>query len=286
MDTISLQTVLEMMSDEIWRELIPERSSETGTGIPSLSERQQVVSTLLPKASFDGMTVRFDAEHSTLTEIPFFNYLILDDDPVFTDFPDGSSRMTANSWSIFCFSSFDEMSEYIQQQELMCFIVYVRDNSRYRKAQHRFAVQRPGSEKIYLNEWGFHYPDADLADTYDRSPTYRYYFEIVGLCEIHCEDEISTCIISSLDDLVDELGGRASDEAMQWVGDLVRVTGSPYHETGTVHYDGSLYTYCIEIKKDSIMWFFSNERKEPYCSFLHSFCTPEAKCCDEKILEH
>ena len=274
------------MSDEIWRELIPERSSETGTGIPSLSERQQVVSTLLPKASFDGMTVRFDAEHSTLTEIPFFNYLILDDDPVFTDFPDGSSRMTANSWSIFCFSSFDEMSEYIQQQELMCFIVYVRDNSRYRKAQHRFAVQRPGSEKIYLNEWGFHYPDADLADTYDRSPTYRYYFEIVGLCEIHCEDEISTCIISSLDDLVDELGGRASDEAMQWVGDLVRVTGSPYHETGMVHYDGSFYTYCIEIKKDSIMWNFSNERKEPYCSFLHSFCTPEANCCDEKILEH
>ena len=101
MDTISLQTVLEMMSDEIWRELIPERSSETGTGIRSLSERQQVVSTLLPKASFDGMTVRFDAEYSTLTEIPFFNYLILDDDPVFTDFPDGSSRMTANSWSIF-----------------------------------------------------------------------------------------------------------------------------------------------------------------------------------------
>ena len=34
------------------------------------------------------------------------NYLILDDDPVFTDFPDGSSRMTANSWSICCFSSF------------------------------------------------------------------------------------------------------------------------------------------------------------------------------------
>ena len=96
-DTIPFQTVLELMSDEIWRKQIPKQISETGADIPSLRERQQIVNTMLPKASFDGTTIRFDAEHSALTAIPFFNYLLLNDNPVFTDFPDGSGRMAGNS---------------------------------------------------------------------------------------------------------------------------------------------------------------------------------------------
>ena len=88
-DTIPFQTVLELMSDEIWRKQIPKQIRETGADIPSLRERQQIVNTMRPKASFDGTTIRFDAEHSALTAIPFFNYLLLHDNPAFPDFPDG-----------------------------------------------------------------------------------------------------------------------------------------------------------------------------------------------------
>ena len=281
-DTIPFQTVLELMSDEIWRKQIPKQISETGADIPSLRERQQIVNTMLPKASFDGTTIRFDAEHSALTAIPFFNYLLLNDNPAFTDFPDGSGRMTGKSWSIVGFSSFDEISEYIQQEKSVCFSVFVRHQDYYEKVQHRFAIQRPGCEKTYVSEWGFYYPDEDFTDTYDRNPTYQYFFEIIGLCEIHCEDEISTCLVHSLDDLGDELGAKATSKETQWIRDLIRFTGYHYQETGTVYYNGAIYTYCIEIDKDSIMWNFFNELKEPYCPSLRSFCTPAVNCCHKK----
>ena len=271
---LPLQTVLELVSDEIWRVQISTQKSETGTDIPSFRERQQIVAAMQPKATFDGTTISFDAEYSTLTSVPFFNYLLLKDDAVFTDYPDGTSRITDDSWSIIGFSSFKELENYIQRAKFMCFSVYVRYGDYYQKAQYRFAIQRPGEKKMYVNDWGFYYPDADLNG---RNPTYQYYFEIIGLCEIQCGKDISCCLIHSLDDLVDELEGRACITEAHCRGTL----GYPFLENGTIRYDGSEYTFQIEISKNATMWNFFDAASNPYCLDRHAFCTPDAKCCDE-----
>lgn len=282
MEKILIKTVLELVSAEIWREKKYTGKNRAGTDIPSFYEQMLLVQELLPRVMFDGKIISFGEGGCDLHEIPFFNYLMLISEPVITEHLDGTSTVKDREWRIIGFRSFEEVNKFVQNQEFLCgFCIYVRHRDYYKQVQYRMAFQRPGEQKTYTNEWGFYCPDADLNGIDSRNPNYKYFFEIVDLCELHCKDDIWCYVLGSLDKLTEYLLGRAIDCDIPWVRELGRITGYHFKETGEIHYEGKDYTYCIEVDDHKTVWDIYDEDGNPYCVRQHAFCSRERTCCEE-----
>lgn len=282
METLRMETVLELVSAEICRRKKYTDKCSDRTDIPSLHEQMLLVQEVMPLAMFDGRSITFGEGNGEPKEIPFFNYLLLHPEPVFTKSLDGTSSITDYDWRIIGFSSFKELDDFVQGQEFLCgFSIYIRQNNHYKQAQYRMAFQRPGEKKIYTDEWGFYYPDADLKDIYSRNSDYKYFFEIVGLCELYCQDGVWCYISGSLDDLDRYLQARADESDLSWVHDLGKITGYRFQESGKLHYEGNDYTYCIEVDTQKTAWALYDTGGNPYCVRQHAFCSPERTCCEE-----
>lgn len=282
METIRIETVLELVAPEIWRKKKYLEKRATTTDIPSLHEQMLLVQNLLPQATFDGRTLSFGENNCGLYEIPFFNYLMLHSESVFTEHLDGTCSVTDIKWSITGFSSFEALNNFIQQQEFLCdFYIYIRHREHYRQVQYRMSFQRPDEEKTYTNAWGFYCPDADLNDIYSRNPNYQYFFEIVGLCELRHKNDIRCYILNSLDDLNEYFLARSINcEALLQRGSG-RIADDHFAEIGTVYYQGTEYTYCIKVTHQETGWEFYDCDGNPYCVKYHTFCSREKTCCEE-----
>ena len=72
MDSIRLETLLEMVSKDVWIEeqKLKERNVRPPLRMPSFAECAGIVEKLLQTASVDGGTVRFDGHGSAPAELP------------------------------------------------------------------------------------------------------------------------------------------------------------------------------------------------------------------------
>ncbi len=266
MDSIRLETLLEMVSKDVWIEeqKLKERNVRPPLRMPSFAECAGIVEKLLQTASVDGGTVRFDGHGSAPAELPACNYLLVSNELVMSDFIDGVSKPEAVVWEIHGFDLFEQLSKYLNQADFMCgFSVYVKHQYQYEKALCRYAFQRPDEGKTYTDVWGFYYPNEALNDEWKRDPSYRYFFEIVGLCEFHTGNEVFCALINSLDDVCRELEGRLCDIGID--------RADSWEEHGDVVYDDSHYTYRIWGDDRGASYQLSNMAGETYCAPLHRF---------------
>ncbi|MDD3193328.1 MAG: hypothetical protein PHE47_05670 [Oscillospiraceae bacterium] len=266
METIQLETLLELISADVWLEeqKLKKRNVRPTLRVPTFAERAGVVGDMLQRAAVDGRTIRFDAQGSAPVDVPAYNYFLASNELIMSDFIDGVSQPQAASWEIHGFDLFEELSEYLNQAEFMCgFSVYVKHRYQYEKAFCRYAFQRPNEEKTYTDVWGFYYPNEALADEWQRDQSYRYFFEIVGLCEFHTGQEVFCALLNSFDDLYRELEGRLCDIGID--GD------DAWEEHGAIRFDGADYTYRIWGDGKGASYELRNAEGEQYCYPRHCF---------------
>lgn len=272
MNFIRLERILEMISADVWiaeheiEEEKKKRNVRSPRRTPSFSERSGVVDNMLQTASFDGKIIRFDGNGIAPVDIPAYNYLIVRGERKLIFVEGGAVKTEAVVWEIHGFDMFAGLSAYVNEAGCMCdFDVYVKLGYRYEKAFCRYAFQRPGENKTYIDEWGFHYPTDGMNGEWGRDLTYRYFFEIVGLCEFHTEREVFCDLVNSLDEVMRVLECQAlSISAEQWV------------EHGTVQYEGVEYPYFIAVNEGGSSWCLCNAAGEEYCTYLHGF--PSFSC--------
>lgn len=231
---------------------------------PTFSERTYLVEKMLQTVSVDDKTIRFNGHGSDQAELLAFNYLLVSNELVMSDFIDGVSRPEAITWEIRCFDQFDQLNDYLNQVEFMCgFSVYVKHRYQYEKGFCRYAFQRPDEEKTYTDEWGFYYPNEALKDEWERDSSYRYFFEIVGLCEFHVGQEVYCALLNSLDDVYCELEGRLCDIGFE--------KADPWEEKGVAIFEGSPFTYRIWGDVKGASYQLRNMNGETYCAPSHRF---------------
>ena len=286
METIKIKTVLELVAAEICRTNKYDKYTNTETAIPSLNEQTLLVHELLPQAMFDGRTLSFGYYRYESDEIPFFNYLILAYDLIFMDTSDGGARFVDRKCRILGFSSFEELDNFIQNNDgVYGSRIYVRHKDYYQQVQYRLAFQRPGEEKMYTDWYGFYAPDAAFNDTYSRNPDYKYFFEIVGLCEMHCNDETWCFITTSLDELALFMLGREETFYDEWLCKLRDVVDYRITENGDIYYEGKNYTYLTGMDNHGVRSYIYDTDGNPYCPRLHAFCSEDRTCCSKRFMQ-
>ncbi len=266
MDMIRLETLLEMISADVWIEeqKLKDHDVRLPLQMPTFTERSSIVEDLMHRVAVEGNIIRFDRAGNVPDEIPAFNYLLVCNEVMMSDFIDGVSRPESVKWEIHGVQSFSELDAFLNQTDFMCgFFVYVRCRFQYEKAFCRYAFQRPEEEKIYTNEWGFYYPNEIFADEWGRDLSYRYFFEIVGLCEFHTGQEVFCALLNSSDDLYHELEGRLCDIE---IGE-----DDAWEERGTILFDGADYTYRIWGNRKGISYELRDAEGRQYCSPRHCF---------------
>ena len=255
--TIPLQTVLELISEDI---LI---DGERWAFAPSLAERAELVAQLKRSASFWSDTLYFDSSREPPTELPFYNYLLLQCTWTYSSDTDQIIYV----WTLHGFHSFAALEQHIVcEDSIESLSVFVKNCKRYRKADYSFFFQDEFGKKTYTDIAGFMNTFDDLLGKSGKWPYYHYHFEIRGLCELEFDGKLYCSILGSLDDLDVELEILTISYF-----DLLQKGDAEIAKTGFASFDGRSYLFTIRASSSEASWELYDENLRVYSRAFHSF---------------
>ena len=255
--TIPLQTVLELISEDI---LI---DGERWAFAPSLAERAELVAQLKRSASFWSDTLYFGSSREPPTELPFYNYLLLQCTWTYSSDTDQIIYV----WTLHGFHSFAALEQHIVcEDSIESLSVFVKNCKRYRKADYSFFFQDEFGKKTYTDIAGFMNTFDDLLGKSGKWPYYHYHFEIRGLCELEFDGKLYCSILGSLDDLDVELEILTISYF-----DLLQKGDAEIAKTGFASFDGRSYLFTIRASSSEASWELYDENLRVYSRAFHSF---------------
>lgn len=237
-DMISLNAVLELISDKVWQS-DPQYDGKFGQHrMPSFEERSRVVADLAPYTSFDGKTLELFHGDGLLQEIPFFNYLLVEDYEFEKLVEDGSWELRSAVGAVHGFWSMKDLNVYVVENQMEWpFSLYVRLENYYQEVFWRMIHQKGTGEKTYIDDYHFHMWQKRETGLF---PADRCYLKIDGLCELESERGIICRLIASMTELFLDIIGRAIT-LKEW---------EIQEERGVARFDGNEYTFRIDVRDD------------------------------------
>ena len=216
-------------------------------------------------ASFWSDTLYSDSSREPPTELPFYNYLLLQ----CTWACNSNTKRIIYVWTLHGFHSFAALEQHIVcEDSIESLSVFVKNCKRYRKADYSFFFQDEFGKKTYTDIAGFTNTFNELLGKSGKWPYYHYHFEIRGLCELEFDRKLYCSILGSLDDLDFEL-------EMLSIGyyTLPQNGDEEIAKTGFASFDGKSYLFTVRVNldEDSWGWELYDENLQVYSRAFHSF---------------
>lgn len=258
MKEVTLQFVLESVSDTLSDEIM-------------MSEKLLFVKNCMKYVHMENGVIVVDFSRKTensIIKIPFYNYLVVN-----KKYKDAEAMaVRKEEWIINGFNTFEELKSFLLPpfgKDGYC-SVYVKCQNLYRVATPLLSYKNSAEEKVYVNKYNFYEVNCPWTEFFRPIDT-EYYFEILGLCEIHQPNDINCAIISSLDDL---------DLVIEAIA-ISQDGNKNTLEDGTIYFNSNTYKYHIKSDAYALEYYLLNEKNEIYCTEKHRFCR-FCKLCDHE----